>query len=58
MCHIYDFSVATFGFDANQYSVIENDRFVTVTIRQVSGGTLDRNVLITLQTGDGTAICK
>ena len=59
LCHIYNFSVATFGFDANQYSVIEDARFVTVTICQVSGGILDRNVLTTLQTGDGTAIlCK
>ena len=32
--------------------------FVPVTIRQISGSTLNRNVLITLVTGDGTAVCK
>ena len=51
-------SVVTFGFDQAQYSVLENASFVTVTIRQISGGALDRNVFITLETGDGTAICK
>ena len=51
-------SVVTFGFDRAQYSVLENASFVTVTIRQISGGPLNRNVLITLATGDGTAICK
>ena len=50
--------VATFGFDRGQYSVVENEMFVTVTIRQVSGGPLNRNVFITLETGDGTAICE
>jgi hypothetical protein len=38
--------------------VNENASFVTVTILQTSGGTLNRDVLITLETGDGTAICK
>ena len=53
-----DFLVVTFGFDATQYNVLENATFVNVTIRQVRGGSLNRNVLITLQTRDGTAICK
>ena len=51
-------SVATFGFDRGQYSVVENEVFVPVTIRQISGSTLNRNVLITLVTGDGTAVCE
>ena len=51
-------SVATFGFDRGQYSVVENETFVAVTIRQISGSTLNRNVLITLVTGDGTAVCE
>ena len=55
---LVNFSVVTFGFDQAQYSVFENVSFVTVTIRQISGGALDRNVFITLETGDGTAICK
>ena len=54
----YAFPAVAFGFDSTQYSVVENASFVAVTIRQTSGGPLDRTVLITLQTGDGTAICK
>ena len=56
--NIYTFPAVTFGFDATQYSVIESASFVNVTIRQSSGGPLDRNVVILLETGDGTAICK
>ena len=51
------FPDVTFGFDRAQYNVVESASFVNVTIRQVGGAILNRNVLITLTSVDATAIC-
>jgi hypothetical protein len=56
--NLYTFPAVTFGFDATQYMVRESAPFVTVTVHQTSGGALDRNVVVLLKTGDGTAICE
>ena len=49
--------MAVIGFDMQTYDVIESVRFVTVTVRVVRGS-LGRDVVVTLQTSDGTAVCK
>ena len=50
-------TVATIGFTQASYNVIESAGFVTVTVR-VTSGTLNRNVVVTLTTADGAAVCK
>ena len=50
-------AVATIGFTQASYNVIESAGFVTVTVR-VTSGTLNRNVVVTLTTADGAAVCK
>ena len=44
------------GFDSSTYEVVENERFVNVTI--VLDGRTSRDILITLSTRDGSAICE
>ena len=46
---------STIGFTQDAYEVIEDAGFVTVTVA-VSDGILDREVVITLETSDGTAV--
>ena len=48
---------ATIGFTQASYNAIESAGFVTVTVR-VTSGTLNRNVVVTLTTADGAAVCK
>ena len=49
--------MAVIGFDMLAYHVIESVGFVTVTVRLVQGS-LGRDITVTLQTSDGTAVCK
>ena len=49
-------SELTIGFDAVSYEVVENERFVDVTI--VMMGRTSRDVEVTLNTRDGTAVCE
>lgn len=46
---------STIGFTQNAYDVLENAGFINVTVA-VLEGFLDREVVITLQTTDGTAV--
>ncbi len=48
---------AIIGFDFGVYNVLESDGFVTVTV-MVIDGVLGRDIVVTLQTSDGTAVCK
>ena len=50
-------SVVTIGFNRTAYSVSEDAGSVTVTL-SVQTGTLDRDVIVTLSTINGTAMCK
>lgn len=48
---------ATIGFGDETYDVIESAGVVSVDVR-VSQGDLGRDVIVSLQTDDGTAVCK
>ena len=49
--------MAVIGFDPQTYDVIESVGFVIVTVRAVQGF-LGRDIVVTLQTNDGTTTCK
>ena len=49
--------MAVIGFEMHAYDVIESVGIVTVTVGVVQGS-LGRDIVITLQTSDGTAVCK
>jgi len=49
--------VVTVGFGRTAYSVSEDADSVSVTV-SVQAGTLDRDVVVTLSTVNGTAMCK
>ena len=44
------------GFDQSTYAVVEDERYVNITI--VLNGRASREVLITLSTRDGSAVCE
>ena len=50
-------SVITIGFNKTAYSVSEDAGSVNVTV-SVQAGTLDRDVVVTLLSINGTAVCK
>ena len=50
-------SVVTIGFNKTAYSVSEDASSVSVTV-SVLNGTLDRDVIVTLSTVNGTALCE
>ncbi len=45
------------GFSLGTYNVSESAGFVRVTV-MVREGQLDRDVFVTLQTANGSAVCK
>ena len=47
-------SALTFGFDPSVYSVMEGESEV-VTVTVMGGGTLERDVVVTVTSSDGTA---
>ena len=47
-------SALTFGFDPSVYSVMEGESEV-VTVTVMGGGTLERDVVVTVTSHDGTA---
>ena len=50
-------AIATIGFDATAYTSIETDSTVSRPVRvSVQSGSLTRDVVVTIQTVDGTAI--
>ena len=49
--------MVTIGFSRAAYSVSEDAGSVSVTV-SVQTGTLDRDVVITLSTVNGTALCE
>ena len=54
---IFTTSVVTIGFNKTAYSVSEDAGSVSVTV-SVQTGTLDRDVIVTLSSISGTAMCK
>ena len=48
-------SVVTIGFDATAYNVTETDGSVSVGVSVRDSTTLDRDVVVTVQTMGGTA---
>jgi len=54
---IFTTSVVTIGFNKTAYSVNEDAGSVSITL-SVQTGTLDRDVVVTLTTISGTALCK
>ena len=59
MCNLFTFttSVVTIGFNKTAYSVSEDASSVSITV-SVQMGALDRDVVVTLSTVNGTAMCK
>ena len=53
---VFLFLVVSIGFDQSAYDIFENERLVNVTI--VLNGLISRDVVVTLNTRDGTAMCK
>ena len=53
----FTISVVTIGFSRTPYSVSEDAGSVSVTV-SVQTGTLDRDVVVTLSTVNGTALCE
>ena len=51
------FTIVTIGFTNAAYSVYEDAGSVSVTV-SVQTGNLDRNVIVTLSTVNGTALCE
>ena len=49
--------MVTIGFNKTAYSVSEDAGSVSITL-SVQTGTLDRDVVVTLTTISGTALCK
>ena len=49
--------MVTIGFNKTAYSVSEDAGSVSVTV-SVQTGTLDRDVIVTLSSISGTAMCK
>ena len=58
-CNVFSFTtlVVTIGFNETAYSVSEDAGNVSVTLF-VETGTLDRDVIVTLSTTRGTAMCE
>ena len=58
-CSLFTFttSVVTIGFNKTAYSVSEDGGSVTITL-SVQIGALDRDVVVTLSSINGTAVCK
>ena len=57
MSHVHCFSsssVVTVGFDATSYTITESATSVSVSV-SVQGGSLERDVIVTVETMDGTA---
>lgn len=52
----FSFVEVIIGFDQSVYDIIENERLVNVTI--VLNGLISRDVVVILNTRDGTADCK
>ena len=50
-------SVLTIGFNKAAYSVSEDADSVSITL-SVQNGVLDRDVIVTLSTVNGTAMCE
>ena len=59
MCNLFTFttSVVTIGFNKTAYSVSEDAGSVSIAL-SVQMGALDRDVVVTLSTVNGNAICK
>ena len=58
MSHVHCFSsssVVTVGFDATSYTITEIATSVSVSVSVQSGTTLARDVVLTVETMDGTA---
>ena len=51
-------SAVTIGFDAAAYNVTETDISVSVGVSVQGSTTLARDVVVTVQTMDGTATCE
>ena len=57
MSHVHCFSsssVVTVGFDATSYTITESATSVSVSV-SVQGGSLERDVIVTVESMDGTA---
>ena len=56
-CSPFPFSVVTIGFDAATYTFNETDGTVSrpVSVSVQGSNTLERDVVVTVQTADGTA---
>ena len=54
---IFTTSVVTIGFSTAAYSVSEDAGNISVMV-YIQTGTIDRNVIVTLSTTSGTAMCK
>ena len=53
----FSISEVTIGFNRTAYFVSEDAGSVSVTV-SVQTGTLDRDIILTLSTVNGTAVCK
>ena len=58
MSHVHCFSsssAVTIGFDVTAYTITESDSSVSVTVSVQGSTTLDRDVVVTVETMDSTA---
>ena len=55
--HTFTTSVVTIGFSRTAYTVSEDVASVSVTV-SVQTGTLERDIIVTLSTINGSALCE
>ncbi len=56
--YVYHFTEVTVEFSSNSYTVFESSNQVEIMVELVTQGTLDQNVIVQVDSADGSAVGK